>query len=405
MGRFSNESALNSNQFFSNPRCSSLLAMTQTRQDSPTSDPRSLAQFDTDGVPLSTPVGEWLDLSPPIASRWLQAILRFSRTDGSVIFGPTGRSSERLRALDAQASKMGDPSLTTLLGRWLPKGLSSKANVSPPPLPSDSRPDRPLAILRADWTPRSEYLAVDHRLVGPNTLFEFAAKGEVWLGPSWTSTSVGQNCRQPRPTSWTANAYAESLEWSLTSGKATLSRVVTLLRGRSMAVLGQQVEGPGLANEIRLSLPLGVDALSIPGSRSLQLSRGPGKPAIRLHPIGLLDRDRPTVAGSIAIEGREIVIRQESAGKQSWLPVLLTWGKPPTGWRPLTVACRSKVVRLDQASAVRVAWGVREPGLVIYRSLGPPELRSFLGHQTSASYVIGSFTRAGDLATILKVNR
>jgi hypothetical protein len=361
-------------------------------------------EFDLEGVPVHTPVGEWLDLTPPIASRWLQAILRFSRTDGSVIFGPIGRSADRLRNLDVQASTIGDPSLNTLVSRWLPNGLSSRVRSSTTPLPSDSRTDRVLAILRADWTPRSEFLAIDHRQSGPTTLFEFAAKGQVWLGPNWTSPDLGRKCSQSRPTSWSANAYAESLEWSFTTGRSKISRVVTLLRGRSMAMLGQQVDGAPIPNEIRLKLADGVDARPIPGSRRLRLTRGPGKPTIRLHPIGLPDHDRSTDRGSIAIEGREVVIRLEAAEKRSWLPVLLTWGKPPTAWRPLTVASRSQAVGLDQASAVRVAWGLREPGLVIYRSLGPPELRSFLGHQTSARFVVGTFTQAGDLATILKVN-
>jgi hypothetical protein len=172
-----------------------------------------------------------------------------------------------------------------------------------------------------------------------------------------------------------------------------------------MAVIGQQVEGSGMTSEIRLSLASGVEASFVKGSRALVLRAGPGKPSARLLPLGLPCHDRPTDRGSIAVEGREVVIRQTVEGRRSWLPVLLAWDKPPTLWRPLTVAFRSKTTRDDQAVAVRVAWGARDSGLVVYRSLGPPALRSFLGHQTTSRFLIGSFTTSGEVAPILKVDR
>jgi hypothetical protein len=170
-----------------------------------------------------------------------------------------------------------------------------------------------------------------------------------------------------------------------------------------MALLGQQSEGGDSDPEMRIGLGEGVRASPIQGTCAVQLSVGPGKPTARLIPLGLPCHDRPTECGSIAVEADSVVIRQVASARRNWLPVLLTWDKPPTSWRPLTIASRSKEVNPDQAVAFRVAWGVRDPSLVLYRSLGPATLRSFLGHQTNARFLIGTFTRSGEVATILKV--
>jgi hypothetical protein len=360
--------------------------------------------FDRDGVPLDSPVATWLDLKPPLDTRWLQAVLRFSRADGSVVFEPTGRSLDRLKRLDASATRLGDPSLASIVARWLPRSHSSNLPTSPAPLPSDSRPDRPLAILRGDWSPRTDLLAIDHRQSGLSNLLEVAANGQIFLGPTWSAGFLEGKITRPKPTSWTNGPFAQSLEWSFAVGSTRVTRVVTLLRGRSMAILGQQVEGARTHSEVRLGLSEGIDASFVPGSRALQLKGGPGKPSARLLPLSLPCHDRATDQGSIAIEGREVVIRQAFEGRRSWLPVLLTWDKPPSLWRPLTVAYRSKTTKSDEAVAVRVAWGPRSSGLVVYRSLAKPSLRSFLGHQTSSKYLIGSFTQAGDVSPILKVD-
>ncbi len=84
--------------------------------------------------------------------------------------------------------------------------------------------------------------------------------------------------------------------------------------------------------------------------------------------------------------------------------MLICWAKPPKLWRPLTVSYRSKTTPSSQAVAVRVAWGLRDEGLVVYRSLGPSALRSFLGHQSNSWFLVGAFTMTGDVRPILKID-
>jgi hypothetical protein len=367
--------------------------------------------FDETGVPVNHPVGGWLDLrgsgrtgGPGEADR-LRAVLRFTRPDGSPVFGPRGRSPGRLRALEAWSIAVADPALATVIGWWLPRashGLSSPP--APPPLPSDGRPDRPLAVLRPDWTPRGDLLAIDHREPGLRSLVEVSAKGQTWVGPTWDSPGPEGKAGRPVPTHWSTGAFADGFEWSFRVGRGRSTRVAVLLRGRGLALLGQQDEGTGPTSAIRLALPDGIEATPAPGSRSLILSAGRGKPSVRLIPLGLPTHDYPTDRGSIAVEGREVVVRQAGEGRIRWVPLLLAWEKLPTLWRPLTVASKSRACRPDVASAVRVAWGPGTEGLVIYRSLAPPALRNFLGHQTAARFLVGAFTKAGELRPILKLD-
>ena len=371
----------------------------------------ALPEIDADGVPATRPVSEWLDIptsgilpdSVP-TTRWLLAVLRYSRADGSPVFGPRVRSTGRLKRLGNWAERLGDPSLAAVVARWLPSRSASALPPSPPPLPSHAKLDRPLAILRPDWSPRGDLVAIDHRQAGDRTLVEVSSRGRTWIGPTWTSLPVDGKIGRAGPTSWTSNAFVDAAEWSYRVGQTRVTRTAVLLRGRSIALLGQQTDGGPPHDEIRLALPDGIESTFVEGSRAILLSSGRGKPSARLIPLGLPAHDRPTDRGSIVLEGREVVIRQVGEGRRRWLPVLVCWGKAPTTWRPLTVSYRSKANRPDEAVAARVAWGSSDEGLVVYRSLGPPALRSFLGHQTGARFLVGAFTRSGDIRPILKVD-
>ena len=57
----------------------------------------------------------------------------------------------------------------------------------------------------------------------------------------------------------------------------------------------------------------------------------------------------------------------------------------------------------DTAFAARVTWG-RDETLVVYRSLGRPALRAFLGHQTTARFLVGLLHRPkGTVEPLLKL--
>ena len=114
-----------------------------------------------------------------------------------------------------------------------------------------------------------------------------------------------------------------------------------------------------------------------------------------------------TDRGKFQTEGDALVLNQTAMGRRSWLPLLVSWdslrNRRDVNWRILTVSERSQIVSPDRAFAVRVSWG-RHETYVIYRSLGPPAIRAFLGHQTRARFLIGLFTPEATVEPILEVN-
>ena len=355
---------------------------------------------------LDQPVHHWLGSFDQAARDGVEdresflAILRFSRGDGNAVFGRREGAAARLRLLKSWSDRIGDPSLSALVDRWLRRD----GPATPLPFPSQARTPGPLVVMRSDWGPRAELMAIDHRRPGDETSLEVASSGLTWLGPSWTSVDSARRASPAVATVWSSSVYADHCEWDYRIGTTRVTRSISLLRGKSLALLGQHEEGPGDSIAMSLGLGEGVEARFVEGSRAVRLSAGRGRPTARLVPLGLPSHDRPTELGSIAIEEGRIEIRQQCAGmRRRWLAVLVGWGKPPESWRPLTVAERSKGCRGDVAVAARVAWGPRSDGLVVYRSLGKPALRSFLGHQTSARYLVGSFDRSGEVRPILKV--
>jgi hypothetical protein len=127
---------------------------------------------------------------------------------------------------------------------------------------------------------------------------------------------------------------------------------------------------------------------------------------VQVLPIGLPCLDYPTDRGRFQVQGRELVLTQSSPGRRCWLPVLVSWDpvrhRKTLRWRVLTVSERARAARADRAFAARVSWG-RDETYVIYRSLGPPAPRAFLGHQTRARFLLGQFTSEGDVKPILSV--
>jgi hypothetical protein len=181
-----------------------------------------------------------------------------------------------------------------------------------------------------------------------------------------------------------------------------ITRTAVLLRYRKLALIAQQEEGPPPASGYRISMADGVTVVPTPSTRMLTLARG--RASARLIPLALPTSPHPTERGSFVLEGNEPVLRQTSAGRRRWLPMVLAWGKAPTAWRTLTVTESSKVCAPDVAFAARLSWGVGVDGLLIYRSLARPALRAVLGHQTRARFLIGRFTPDGDVVPLLSLD-
>jgi hypothetical protein len=88
------------------------------------------------------------------------------------------------------------------------------------------------------------------------------------------------------------------------------------------------------------------------------------------------------------------------------MPILVSWdavrNRKPVQWRVLTVSEKSRVCPPNVAFAARARWG-RGETLVVYRSLASPGLRAFLGHQTRARFLIGSFSTDGEVTPLVSL--
>ena len=336
---------------------------------------------------------------------WLLGVLRCTRADGSPLFGPRRVAKTRLVELERWVRRVGDPHLARVIGWWRPSSsICDEVEGVPPPLPSAAWPDRALAVLRPDWTPRGDCVAVDHRRAGSTALIEVAGRGVTWLGPAWTAPGLVADSAPARPTYWTSGAYADAFEWSFRAGPVAVTRTAVLIRGGHLALLMQTEQGVEAATgEVRWTLPAGVEARPDPASRALILSAGRGRPTARLIPLGLPESNYPTDRGSLEIDGRAIVLRQRTEGPNRCLALLVSWRKqPPRGWRTLTVAEKSATCPPGAAFGARVSWGTKQTGLLIYRSLAATGLRSVLGYQTRARLIVGAFAPTGDVHPWIK---
>jgi hypothetical protein len=373
--------------------------------------------LDADGVPKAWAVVDWVACLALLANArqrreagWpveldarleglLRAVLRFARPDGSPVFATGETRSDTGDVLRFWAENLADPALERVVDDWFPPSGRRSGRRSAPPLPADARPDRPLAVLRPDWTPRGDFLAIDQRNREEPTQLELVGLGQRWLGPAWPSEATSL----PRPTLWTTGAYADAAEWTFRRGTTRVTRTVVLLRGEQLAIVADEVTTTEPDCALRVALAPGVEAEAIAENRGLKLAAR--QSAARVLPVALPSLPYETDRGSFRPEGSELVLRQRNAGRRCWLPLLVSWrpdrDRRPTRWRVLTVSEKWTICPPDVAFAVRVSWGGES--LVIYRSLARPKHRAFLGHQTRARFLVGWFTKDGTVDPLLTV--
>jgi hypothetical protein len=383
-------------------------------------------ELDSEGVPIRLGIAAWpACLKTLIEVRrqgapwpegcelqiegFVLAALRFARPDGrpAISFD----SAELTASLAGTAADWADDYRGTGIARVVKWWFDSRRKEhAPPPLPAWSAPDRVLAVLRPDWLAAGDFLALDHRDPRSPCRFELFGAGRSWLGPQWDVAGVDAPGARPRPRIWMTGAAADLAEWSSRSGPVRVTRSALLVRGRRLALLSALVESRDLPTSrgwtMRLALPPAIAAAPVADCRAVSLAEPHRRGSAQVLPIGLPCRPYPTERGMFRAEGSELILNQTASGRRCWLPLLVSWDparhRKTLQWRILTVSERSRPVPPDRAFAARVSWG-RDETYVIYRSLGTPAPRAFLGYQTKARFVFGEFTTDGEVKPILTV--
>jgi hypothetical protein len=383
-------------------------------------------ELDPEGAPVRLAISEWAECLERLArargrrGAWPEGCaariaglvlttLRFARPDGTPAAdpAPSGREATSTWRSGEWADWYRGTGIARVLREWFPAGRPEGA---PPPLPAWAAADRVLAILRADWLRDGDFLAVDHRDARSPCRFELFGAGRTWLGPEWSFGDGAAATSRPRPRTWITGPAADLAEWSYRLGAVRVTRSVLLLRGRRLALVSILVEArsPSLPDfPVRLALPSQVAAVPLEGRRAFVLEAATRRGHAQVLPIGLPCLAYPTERGHFRVEARDLVLSQAHAARRCWLPLLVSWDparhRKSLHWRVLTVSERSRAARADRAFAARVSWG-RDETYVVYRSLGPPAPRAFLGHQSRARFLFGRFTTAGDVRPILTVD-
>ncbi len=341
----------------------------------------------------------------------LRSCLRFSRPGGTPTTDFTIKELDASgRATLAQLARSHPRSgEARVIGWWL--SLPDSLHV-PPPLPAWSSSLQVLAALRGGWKKGDDLLVVDHRRREALTRFELMGSGCSWLGPDWRLTQKATASSLPRPGSWVSSSVADLLEWSFRCSGLRITRTALLLRGRKLALLGDQIDGPKLtggALETEFSLPPGITAEPIAACRGLLLKSSAGRTSAQVLPIGLPAAAYETERGEFQVrhDPARLALCHSARGRRCWLPLLVSWdaarNRKRLSWRVLTVAQDSKACEPEVAFAVRVSWG-RDDTLLIYRSLASPAPRSFLGYQTKARLLVARFTREGNVEPLVSLD-
>ena len=258
---------------------------------------------------------------------------------------------------------------------------------------------------------------------GGESLVELCGIGRTWLGPTWASDRgpggepephpdpgpdlAGTPATPARASLWVTSPSADLAEWTFRLGALRITRTALLLRGRRLALLADQVEGRAELVGMQVALASGVEAAPADEGRRRVLELRRGRTSARVVAIGLSRLAGHADRGTFAAEGGRLRLGQRHEGRRSWLPLLASWdplrNRRAIHWRTLTVAEKSRACLPETAFAARVAWG-RGETLLIYRSLAPPALRSVLGHQTRARFLVALFSQEGNVTPIVKVD-
>jgi hypothetical protein len=357
----------------------------------------------------TTKKGDWPTCWDDPITKLLRMAFLFSRVDGT----PVTHFDESKRPKPPVWASFDDLSGSTIgriarnFASWHAKKPSGSRSA---PSATQTGATRALAVLRPGWPDGSEFLAIDHRQAEPSCRLELFASGRTWLGPTWMVVGESGTILLPRPPSLMPDSAESLVEWSYRAGQSRITHSALILRESKLALLSALVERSSPFDStliLHVLLPSRVTARPIVASRAIVLTT-PKKPgSAQVLPIGLPSLSYPSDRGAFQTQDGSLVLSHSPKGRRCWLPLLVSWDsrrhRKNPHWRVLSVSEKYHNVSPDRAFAARVSWNQDET-FVIYRSLASPAPRAFLGHQTTARFLVGRFTNGGVVEPILQVD-
>lgn len=324
------------------------------------------------------------DFSPEVGGQLgllRAAVCAFRRPDGSVAF-----SEEPAAASGVRAAARGTECTS----------LAARTDV--------------LAAVRDEASGRGHLIAIDHTQRGTCTGVEMYSGGVRWL-ESIDATGGHASAMAGARASWLkwhSCPEADVAEWRIRCPGMAIHRVLVWLRGRKLGlILEEWVGGPEGRPALVLETGVADDVLPASPQGGYVFGRKQAARAtLQVLPIGV------TAGSAVQVRaeqgGGRLVLTSHESGRRALAPVLFSTdakrNQREPFWRLLTISELHRVVRPDVARAYRVGWSGQTSSLVIYRSLSAPARRAFLGYQTSARLLIGTFDRKGQMEPIVQLD-
>ncbi len=200
---------------------------------------------------------------------------------------------------------------------------------------------------------------------------------------------------------------ADYLEFETRIGKGwRVQRQIILARKERFLLLCDAVIGSRpTAIDYRTMLPLGADVQLQPEDETTEVHLYAESPLATVIPLSFHEWRQGNPHGSIDAMAKSLVLKQTTKGKGLFICLFFnlhpTSISDPVTWRQLTVAENLEIQSPDTAVGYRLQIGMKQ--WLVYRSLAPPSNRTVLGQQLTAEFVLGRFTRRGELKTLIEV--
>lgn len=291
------------------------------------------------------------------------------------------------------------------------KTVRARPATSDADVPSTQSDWARFALLRTDWSPQADTLAITHHQRFPQ--IDAAALGQPLLHGDWSlQLQIGDSLLELADewscVCWVSDADVDYLELQMEGpGKLRVERLVLLSRRDHFLLLADSISGaPAEKIVVRAQFPLaaGVTAQSDTATREIRLQAG--KQKVRAFPLGLACERVQSTPHAFTVADGQLMLEQVAAGTGLVAPVVFQWSpelaKKEAVWRTLTVSEAGKVAPAGSAAAFRLRIG--DSQWLVYRSLKKPkEARAALGHHTWNETVIGRVDQNGDVDPMLMV--
>ncbi|WLD15479.1 hypothetical protein [Planctellipticum variicoloris] len=291
------------------------------------------------------------------------------------------------------------------------KVVKSRPAMTEADVPSTQSDWARFALLRTDWSPQADTLAITHHQRFPQ--MDVAALGQPLLHGDWPlqlqiGDSLFELADEWSCVCWVSDADVDYLELQMEGpGNLRVERMVLLSRRDHFLLLADSIAGaPAEKITLRSQFPLaaGVTAQADTATREIRLQAGRQK--VRAFPLGLACERVQSTPHTFAVADDQLLLEQVAAGTGLVAPVVFQWSpelvKKEAVWRTLTVSEAGKVAPAGTAAGFRLRIG--DSQWLVYRSLKKPkEARTVLGHHSWNETVIGRFDKNGDLDPMLMV--